>query len=103
MRTAKNVLVEKDLVDGCSSAIVDHHEHGRILLREMKSLEGDNYGYWSQGFAAKLLPADTLESLDQLDGDLTIMDRLRHGYDEQRPLFMWSGFVVESVASSVGL
>lgn len=88
-------------------AIVDHHKHGRIMIKQsfggVDSLQGGAVR-WSHGVAVKLRSNDTFADLDaDWNSYCSILDAVLNGHDDTRPVFEWDGCMVEQVARSVGL
>lgn len=100
MKITKAKIIEiATSAPGCNHAIVDHPDHGRLYACEMKRLEGDNFGFWDQGYIAQILPTDTLDDISAVDEStgLSIFDRITSGYDSQRPLLEWPGYMIKAM------
>ena len=92
----------------CTVAVIDHPEHGRLLFSEAYCGEGSlRGGCYRWGYAAKLLPDDTLESLraDDWDGFGTSrLSAILNDRDESRPImYFWPARMIAHIAASVGL
>lgn len=114
MTTAtENVLIETGELEAeygytCTVAVIDHHEHGRLLLMQgfggMDSVEGGAVR-WRHGMAVKIHDDDTLDGLgsERWNAETTLYQAVVNGHDNSRPVMEWDGFVVERIASTVGL
>jgi len=88
-------------------AILEHPAHGRIYITQgfggMYALEGGKYR-WRHGGAARVLPTDTLYSLDgYVDIGVSVADDAIAGFDSARPALGWDGNVLDRVARAAGL
>ncbi len=88
-------------------AIVDHPQHGRLLVIDgfggKDSLRGGAVRF-EHGRVCKLLPEDTFEALDAEWNEYTsVMDAVTSGHDSDRPLLDWDGMAVAGLAKSCGL
>lgn len=90
-------------------AIIDHPVHGRLLLCDgfggVDSLDGGCVR-WRHGSACRLLPDDTLASLDEErhNDEYSALHALVKGYGSRgRQMLEWSGDDVARLAESVGL
>ena len=109
----KTQLIEMENVgreygfDG-TQAIVDHPEHGRLLLTDGFGGMGDLRGgavRWEHGLVVKLLPGDTLDGLRDAPWNefCDTFDAVIKGYDDSRPVLNWHGPVVAALAAQAGL
>jgi len=100
-------LIERDAREGAygmtqTVAIVEHPEHGRLLLMDVYGGAGElRGGMYRWGVAIGVQPGDTIASL--LDGDVEARGRMLAGQDDARPVMEWDGATVESIAKSAGL
>lgn len=100
-------IVEHRTMDGVYGIeylqmIVDHQEHGRLLLTEgfggHDTPEGGQYR-WKHGLAAKLHPGDTFADLDAPWNDHTdTIGAVLGGHDDSRPVQEWRGYIVSALA-----
>ena len=108
MTTSK--IIEKRTVKGAydldqDQMILDHPEHGRLLLIEgfggMDSPIGGMYR-WIHGTTIQLQSADTFESLDKGGWNyfINLFGAVINGYDPDRPVLNWSGNMINSCATS---
>lgn len=87
------------------SLVVDHPEHGRLLLMQgfggVDQLRGGAYR-WEHGAAYQLQPGDTLERLREAAWNewTSLYDAVLHGHDASRPMLEWNGHMVRAVAES---
>lgn len=103
-------LIERNTLTGdynlpLQEMIVELSNGRRVYLIEgfggMSSLEGGQ-NRWRHGVAVQILPADTLDSLSEDSGDYYVgsYTRMMNGYDKQRPILDWDGWVIDRVATS---
>lgn len=91
-----------------TQAIIDHPEHGRLLIVDgyggQDSLSGGSVR-WRHGMAIKLQASDTLDSLREAPWNdfVNLIDGVLAGYDDSRPVLDWYGSVIESLAKQAGL
>ena len=88
-------------------AIVDHPAHGRLLIADGYGGEDQIRGgavRWEHGMVAQLQPGDTLAHLDaDWNGKVTLMDAVRHGHDDSRPVLDWHGRAIAALARAAKL
>ena len=99
--------VERDYGLSGIDAIVDHPEHGRLLVCDgyggMDDIKGGAVRF-EHGLVVKLHNDDTFAALDGDWNEATsIMSAVTHGYDESRPVLEWPGFMVAKLAKACGL
>ena len=99
--------VERDYGFDGTIAIIDHPEHGRLLIQDGYA-EHDICGgcvRWSHGIAIRIMADDTLDGLrDQAWSEsMDLLDAVKSGCDESRPVLLWTGAMVASVAKAAGL
>jgi hypothetical protein len=105
--TTKCKLIESTRVEAdygmlCTLAIVEDEVRGRLFLREGYGGEDSLQGgaiRWRHGLAIRIQPADTLESLRDLDGYLNMVQ----GFDVERPVLALDGRELERIAEQAGL
>jgi len=112
MATQEITVIESETREGqydmtWTAAIIEHPQHGRLYLAEgfggMDSIEGGMYR-WQHGLACRVLPSDTLESLEDDCNDYsTIREAMTSGHDDSRPVLEWSGSMIAAVAQAAGL
>ncbi len=89
-----------------NEAIVDT-DNGRILITDgFCGIDSPRGGAvrWDGGIVYSLKPDDTFDTLGGMWNDTTThMQALLAGYDDDRPMLMWDGYVIETLASSLGL
>jgi hypothetical protein len=94
-----------------TTAIIDHTRCGRILIEDGYGGEDSIAGgavRWRHGWAAQLLPEDTMDTLLALHpdiggGEFRTLDLIRYGRDPNRPIKTWHGRTIEAIAHAVGL
>lgn len=110
--TSSNLVEKEDVTREYGfpgvNAIIDHQEHGRLLICDGFGGTDTLYGgavRWSHGMAVKLLSADTLDSLKKTpwNDNISVFVAAISGHDDQRPVLGWRGSQVELVADSAGL
>jgi len=106
-------LIEKETVerdygfDGVN-AIVDCEKNGRLLIMDgfggMDTAAGGAVRF-RHGMAVKLAKGDTLQALESADWNegTSHMSAILQGYDKNRPILNWGGFVIDKIAKTVGL
>ena len=102
--------VERDYGMRGTNMILDHPRHGRLLVCDgyggVGSVDGGAVR-WRHGAVYQLLPGDTLAGLRSATvetgsaGSMTLMDRMRHGYDDRRPILDWAGYVIERMVGGI--
>jgi len=101
-------LIERNTMYGvygilCDEIIIDRPKQGRLHLSEsfggMDDLCGGSYR-WRHGTVVSLLPGDTLESLraGKWNEFCTLYDAVTDGYDPDRPILNWPGYMIARVA-----
>ena len=92
--------VERDYGFRGTNAIIDHPKHGRLLVCDgfggMDTLRGGAVR-WEHGIVVLLRADDTFATIDPT------WDYVRHGYDDDRPIQMWGGQAIASLAKACGL
>lgn len=91
-----------------TNAVIDTVDHGRLLIQDGFGGIDDLCGgavRWRHGLAVQLQPTDSLELLrSEMINDFTSrFDQVTMGYDKTRPILLWPGFVIESMATAIGL
>lgn len=91
-----------------TEAIIDHHKHGRLLIADgYGQMDGARGGMvrWEHGMVIKLQPADTFASLEAgaWNESTTLMQAVRAGYDDTRPLQNWDGHMIRAAAKAGSL
>lgn len=104
---AKTKLIEQGTRSGqygidWAWMIIDHPEHGRLLLLQGW---GDSHGEtyrWQHGLAVQLLPQDTFGKLEHemINPGTTLLEYVTNGYDSARPALRWDGQIIHRVALS---
>ena len=104
--------VERDYGFSGTRAIVDTADHGRILIEDgfggMDGIEGGCVR-WKHGSAYQLQPGDTFDSLEEEWGTqccgapISGLDAVIQQCDDTRLYLQWSGYIVASIAKSLGL
>lgn len=106
---SKATLIETDKIKGaydidCTIAIVEHPDHGRLLVQEGfggDGVEGETYR-WRHGIAAKIKNDDTIQSLR--DGEwnnyTSTLEAVCAGQDASRPLLEWPGHIIDTMMTS---
>jgi hypothetical protein len=100
--------VERDYGFAGTIAVIDHADHGRLLIMDgyggERSLSGGAVR-WVHGSVFKLQPADTLDSLrnEVWNDGMTLLEAVQHSLDTTRPLLDWKGTMVAACAKSAGL
>lgn len=99
--------VERDYGMMGNIAIVDHPNHGRLLIEDgfggMDSLEGGSVR-WRHGDVYRLHADDTLATLRETEWcGTSLLNAVRHLEDTSRPSLEWWGHAVESLAVEAGL
>ncbi len=90
-----------------TNAIIRHDDDLLLIcdgFRGIDSLSGAVVR-WEYGSVYRLLPGDTLSSL-QRDGwnkTTTHWQAIIQGCDSKRPVLCWSGYVIAAIAERVGL
>jgi hypothetical protein len=90
------------------SAIIDHPQHGRLLIAEgwgtAGGLGGEMYR-WLNGLCVKLRPGDTFASLraGRWNEGCSLLDAVLHGVDYTRPMQTWDGREIDTMAERLGL
>ncbi|MFA5633414.1 MAG: hypothetical protein WC997_18140 [Porticoccaceae bacterium] len=113
MRTQKIAIVarrdiERDYGFRGTEAIIDHPKHGRLLLCDgfggKDTLAGGTVR-WTHGMAVKLEDDDTFDALDSTEWSVgtTLMQAVKGGYDDARPILDWDGLTIARVAAAAGL
>lgn len=88
-----------------TAMVVDHPEHGRLLLVDgfggVGAPKGGAYR-WEHGIVCRLQPGDTLESLRATPwSDIaTLYEAVVQGRDATRPILEWSGDAIRGLALS---
>lgn len=88
-----------------STMVVEHQEHGRLLLVEgfggMDSVQGGAYR-WEHGVACRLQSGDTLESLhaEAWNEGTSRYEAVVAGRDDSRPVLEWSGHAIRAIVAS---
>ncbi len=91
-----------------TAAIIDHPAHGRMMLCDgfggLDTLQGGAVR-WRHGVAIKLQPADTFASLATTPWNdwMPLLQAVKSGYDDTRPVLDWRGDAVAATAASAGL
>lgn len=93
-----------------TEALIAHPEFGRLYISEgyggEETSEGGAYR-WKHGVCAKVKDTDTLDSLYGQDAGLqwpsSVVSVMCQGYDDERPLLSFRGFVIESLAKQAGI
>jgi hypothetical protein len=99
--------VERDYGFSGVEAIIDHPEHGRLLICDgfggMDDLKGGAVRF-EHGLVVKLHDEDTFDALDADWNEATsVMTAVTHGYDDTRPVLEWTGYMVDELAKACGL
>lgn len=95
--------VERDYGFIGTEVIIDHPKHGRLMIMDAFGWREQNSGgkvRWRHGMAIQLKDGDTFASLAAENSD---PHYLRKGYDAERPVLDWDGFIVSQIASGLGL
>lgn len=88
---------------GTSAMVVEHPEHGRLLLVDgfggLDTPKGGAYR-WEHGAAYRLQPGDTLGSLHAAawNEGTSLYDAVVRGHDRTRPALEWPGHVLAAIA-----
>lgn len=91
-----------------TEAIVDHPEHGRLLIAQgyggNNDLRGGAYR-WEHGSLFSLRPGDTFARLEggEWNDEVNLYQAVVHGHDESRPVLEWPGYMMAAMAESAGL
>lgn len=106
-------LIEKSVTDGpygfdVESAIIEMPKHGRVYIQQGFGGIDQPIGgavRWLHGIAVKVLDTDTLESLNngRWNNETDLLDAVTHGYDKTRPVFEWSGAIIDKIATGLNL
>lgn len=95
--------VERDYGFRGTQVIIDSEKHGRLFIEDgfggMDSLAGGQVR-WNHGMAVKVSPNATIESLTSLE--ITESGFVFRPIENLDPL-PWNGFIIASIAASVGL
>ena len=89
-------------------AIIDHAEHGRLLLAQgfggMDDLRGGMYR-WCHGSIQQLRPDDTFASLRAAEWTpgISLLSAVLDGRDRTRPGLNWTGAMIAACAEATGL
>lgn len=111
--TSKIIVVESRSFPGryelrAREAIIDHPDHGRLLVRQgycgESQLRGGAYR-WDGGALYGLRPDDTFAGLvaGPWNDNINLYHAVVNGHDDSRPLLDWEGVMVAALARSVGL
>lgn len=100
MKLIQKRAVKRDYGFIGNEVIVDHPKHGRLLITDGYGEDGLNGGSvrWKHGYAIKLLPNDTFESLEEPWNDTeTILSAAIRCYDPKRQILPWNGKIIEKM------
>lgn len=89
-------------------AVIEHPEHGRLLVMDGYGGERELRGgavRWEHGAVIKLHPTDTLGSLRKgaWSEATSLWAAMRNGYDDSRPVLQWPGSAIAGLAKAAGL
>ena len=91
-----------------TEAIIDHPKHGRILIADgfggMDSIEGGCVR-WRHGTVIQLHPDDDFDALDALEWNESYSGiEIVYSYlDKTRPGLDWAGYMIDKLATSLGI
>jgi len=99
----EKIDVERDYGLIGTALVIDHEKHGRLLLNDgFGGIDTPAGGAvrWRHGMAVKLLPSDTIESLQSTPWNdyASTYDAVLAGHDKNRPVLDWTGDMVERLA-----
>lgn len=99
--------VERDYGFDGVNAIVEHPEHGLLLVCDGYGEEDIAGGAvrWRHGLVAKLQPGDTLDGLHDETNDQGVeaLELVVKGYDDKRPVLQWPAVAIVSLAKALDL